>query len=169
MPPRDLGELTNWDINAYYDDELTYGGCLSKDGLKFLPDNKFYVINMQDSTGPGSHWVLVYDCRPDTCIYFDSYGISPPESIRAFMRKSKTKAGKKKKLVYTDSQYQELSTATCGVFCIHVANELRAGKTLAYVIKHSLAPSGGSDRDPLSDARLRANEFRMQKLIPAIV
>ena len=153
------GELTNWDINAYYKGNKNYGGCLSKDQLTMAPANKFYIVNMEDSHLPGSHWVLVYDGallqtekHVSSCFYFDSYGISPPPPIRDFMRRSK------KRLCYSDAQYQMINTSTCGVFCIYVANELLRGKTPLEVITRSLV-----EKEPAK------NEIIMRNLIPSIV
>ena len=91
--------LSNFQINEYFSKNKRFGGCCCKDELvDKKPGNKFWIINMQDSKdGNGTHWVLVYDCEKGSrgpskrCIYFDSYGISPPEEIKEFMRKSKSR------------------------------------------------------------------------------
>jgi len=108
---------------------------------------------MQDSDdGNGSHWVLVYDVNTrrgekKRCIYFDSYGISPPEEIKEFMRKSK------KPLVYSDAQYQTLDSSNCGYFCIDTINRLEKGQSLETI----LGPV-------LDEKNLEKNEIRMNKI-----
>ena len=44
------------------------------------------IINLDNSTGPGTHWVA-YAIDPRGIVYFDSYGLAPPKE---FMRYIKT-------------------------------------------------------------------------------
>ena len=61
-----------------------------------LQYNKAYIINMQDEhdgngfQNDGSHWVSLFvkkypngNIEP---IYFDSYGMPPPEDVKAFVK-----------------------------------------------------------------------------------
>jgi len=147
--------LSNFQINEYFSKNKRFGGCYCKDELvDKKPGNKFWIINMQDSNdGNGSHWVLVYDCEKGSrgsskrSIYFDSYGISPPEEIKEFMRKSK------KPLVYSDAQYQTLDSSNCGYYCIDTINRLEKGQSLESI----LGPV-------LNEIDLEKNENRMNKI-----
>ena len=126
--------ISNIDINRYYQDDVEYGGCYSKDELRRVrPGGKYYIINMEDSNvGEGSHWVLVYDCSPDETLYFDSYGISPPMEIRRFMRRT-GKPG-----VYSDAQYQTLRSSKCGLYCIYIIDKLQSGESIRDIVDHDL-------------------------------
>ncbi len=42
-----------------------------------LPKSGSYVLNLDDMSGPGTHWVAVYEGE-----YFDSYGLPPPEVLK---------------------------------------------------------------------------------------
>ena len=141
--------LSNFQINEYFSKNKRFGGCCCKDELiNKKPVNKFWIVNMQDSDdGNGSHWVLVYDCERKRSIYFDSYGISPPEEIKEFMRKSK------KPLVYSDAQYQTLDSSNCGYYCIDTINRLEKGQSLETI----LGPV-------LDEINLEKNENRMNKI-----
>ena len=146
--------LSNFQINEYFSNNKRFGGCYCKDELiNKKPGGKFWIINMQDSDdGNGSHWVMVYDakqgdCGKKRCIYFDSYGISPPEEIKQFMRKSK------KPLVYSDAQYQTLDSTNCGYYCIDTINRLEKGQSLETI----LGPV-------LDEVNLEQNERRMDKI-----
>ena len=44
-------------------------------------DEGMYIINLDDSTGPGTHWGAVISDMSDRAIYFDSFGLSPPQEI----------------------------------------------------------------------------------------
>ena len=141
--------LSNFQINEYFSKNKRFGGCYCKDELiNKKPGSKFWIINMQDSDdGNGSHCVLVYDCERKRSIYFDSYGISPPEEIKEFMRKSK------KPLVYSDAQYQTLDSSNCGYYCIDTINRLEKGQSLETI----LGPV-------LDEINLEKNENRMNKI-----
>ena len=93
----------------------TFGGVFSKDQLAYKrPSGKAIIVNLQDSGGTGTHWTLVYD-MPNECIYYDSYGLTPPDEIRSFMSRARNK-----KLVYSDLQHQALESDWCGEFCCFV-------------------------------------------------
>ena len=70
-------ELSNLDIEhrlRWYKD---FGGVLSKDETNRLKHGKIYVLNMDASNGPGTHWVVLDNRRVHYIYYFDSFGISP--------------------------------------------------------------------------------------------
>jgi len=71
------------------------------------------VINLDDSTEPGSHWVAIYIETKSSCEYFDSYGREPEEKLRTYMNKYASKIKFNKKCI------QQPLTATCGQFCIY--------------------------------------------------
>jgi hypothetical protein len=121
MPDRTLSDVQ---IDHYYRGNEAFGGCYCKDQVRRKsPQGKFWVLNMDDSTDPrgGTHWVLVFDCRPDICIYADSYGVSPPPVIAAFLKRSK------KPVLYTKDDYQGMNSTACGYFCLYMADQLLAG------------------------------------------
>ena len=68
----------------------------------------FYVINLDDKTGPGTHWVAMY-YNPKFTFYFDSFGMPPPQEL---INKTDDR------LVYNSSQYQNLKSVLCGYFCM---------------------------------------------------
>ena len=116
--------LSNYQIDNHFRGNPLYGGCLSKDELvNISPNNKFWVINLQDSVLPGSHWVAVIDIKlkdsnPDYCIYFDPYGVYPPPSIVSFMEKSD------KPLQYVCDTFQDLDSTKCGQYCLMVIDSI---------------------------------------------
>lgn len=65
------------------------------------------IINLDDSTGPGTHWVAYYKNKNDV-YYFDSFGNLPPplEFIKYL--------GNNVKIYYNYKKYQTFTSVTCG-------------------------------------------------------
>jgi hypothetical protein len=67
-----------------------------------------YIVNLENSTGGGTHWVLVKVFPGKEAIYFDSFGLSPPEEIVRFV----------KHFAMNNREIQDYSASTCGYFCL---------------------------------------------------
>jgi hypothetical protein len=116
-----MKELDNQQIDRVFAGNPRYFGCVSKDELQGL-GNRFAVVNMQNhDVGQGTHWVLIYNCRPKEICYFDSEGQVPPVSVANLM--SATKKSKK----FNPFRIQKVGSPTCGYYCILVAKFLDAG------------------------------------------
>jgi hypothetical protein len=114
-------------LERYYKNEPLFGGVFSKDRLPLEPGGKFYIINLEDADdGDGTHWTCVVDFLPNTCLYVDPYGISPPPDIVEFMRRSRHG----ERALYSRDQYQELTSTNCGLFCVEFIDELLAHRDL---------------------------------------
>lgn len=114
-----LPELTNFQIEAGNDDDESFGGCFSRDDLPSPLQDKYYIVNLDSKTGPGSHWVLLDNRRPDQCIYIDSYGQPPPELVAKAMQ-----ATGKSDLFYNDADVQALGSQCCGWWSEYFSEEL---------------------------------------------
>ena len=110
--------LSNYDIMDYYNKIKQFGGVYSRDNIPKMIEPKFYIVNLDDATGPGSHWVCIFNCHPHLCYYFDSFGVEPSDEVLSFMRQSH------KKILMSTYQIQKLGTIMCGYFCIYVCNQL---------------------------------------------
>lgn len=131
--PATLPELTNNQIDEHFAHNPHYSGCFPKDRLPSTRDlsNKFVFVNLQSSTqGNGTHWTLLFNCRPDCVIYFDSMGEVPPNEVSLRMRETN------KKQIYNQHDFQPLNTSSCGWWCIYVANLLQKGKSLDEIVAH---------------------------------
>jgi Fe-S-cluster formation regulator IscX/YfhJ len=120
--------LSNLDINHYYKRNPYYGGCVSKDQLKVIEptlrfnDRRFWIVNLEDSSLPGSHWQLVCLVNPDHGIFFDSYSTPPPREILEFMKRHRS-------INYmNEGEIQSLDSSSCGWFCIYVSDMLLKGR-----------------------------------------
>jgi len=86
------------------------GVCLRNTLPKNANENECGIMNFVRSDGPRSgHWVA-WIKRGDTKIYFDSYGLQPPEEMVKYLRKP---------LYYNTDQVQ-FNGVHCGHLCLLV-------------------------------------------------
>ena len=78
------------------------------------------VVNMDDSTGQGTHYVCYWHDNSNT-YYFDSYGVPPPDDLLSYLRTGG------KQIAYNTTQLQPIKSAMCGYFCIYVLKHLAKG------------------------------------------
>ena len=82
MPPH---PLTNFEIQKYYQNEPRFNGVYSRDNLPKIKDGA-YVINLDEYSDIGTHWVVLYVQNNVTC--FDSFGVEHiPKEIKEFFKK----------------------------------------------------------------------------------
>ena len=66
-----------------------------------------YIINLDDSTGPGTHWTCLIK-NNNIYFYFDSMGVIAPARICELY----------KPLIYNRQQIQDINSSACGYYCI---------------------------------------------------
>lgn len=71
------------------------------------------VVNTDESTKPGAHWVAMYVDTEGRGYYFDSYGLPPavPQHIDRLRRNSVS-------YEWSIPQLQSIDSSVCGQFCI---------------------------------------------------
>ena len=110
-----------------------FGGVLPVDRLPQYPlrrKPRIFIINTDDSTGPGKHWVLVYFSANWKGVYFDSYGFDVMDPrIEHFLMKNCFS------YVYNSKCVQGALSHTCGYFCLYVAKRLARGYTLKRIVR----------------------------------
>lgn len=120
-----LHDLSNLQINRLFKGCPEYAGCYSKDKLPEDLNGKFAIVNLEDQkAGGGTHWVLLYNVKPGSITYFDSFGEVPPEPVEAAIKRSG------KKLSWNNDQLQAYKSTSCGWWCIRAANALLNGKSI---------------------------------------
>ena len=86
-----------------------FGGIYAKDQLKpdMIKRKHFYIINLDDSIGNGTHWTAFYvdNYRIE---YFDSYGVKPIEIIC-----------RNYEFIYNSGQIQSYESKACGYYCLY--------------------------------------------------
>lgn len=105
--------ITNFDI-----EEIAHGlklpivGVFSKDRLPQRRSVGSYYVNMEDhDKGGGTHWIFMRIFPCGSACYFDSFGISPPEQVRDFLKPFAP-------FPFSNRQIQDVKSENCGRFCI---------------------------------------------------
>ena len=81
--------LTNSEIQAYYQNESRFIGAYSRDNLPYKKKNGAYVINLDEYSDTGTHWIALY-VNNKTVTYFDSFGIEHiPKEVKKFIGNTK--------------------------------------------------------------------------------
>ena len=109
-----------------------YGGVLPIDRLplyRLRRKPRVYIINTDDSSGPGKHWVLVYFSAQMRGVYFDSYGFDVLDPrITRFLTKNCSS------YIFNSRHLQGAMSQTCGQFCLYVAKRLARGHSLRHIL-----------------------------------
>jgi hypothetical protein len=103
-------ELTNFEIENILKKRniKSFNGIFMRDELDKIEFKKkgFYVINLDKSTGPGSHWCVIY--KGIKTFYFDSFGFPTAEEIEKVI----------KPYIYSTTQIQDINSSSCGYYVI---------------------------------------------------
>jgi hypothetical protein len=106
-----LGSLNANQITQYFANEPRFGGVFANDEMKKPDQNKAYILNLENSSEGGSHWVALIGTQ-----YFDPYGVPPTKAISRFAKE------------YSVLGYQSLSQEDCGFFCIYFIDNWLKGR-----------------------------------------
>ena len=119
MPPH---PLINFEIQKYYKNESKFNGVYSRDNLPDKIKDGAYVINLDEYSDTGTHWVALHVNNNDAT-YFDSFGVEHiPKEIKTFISNENIKTN-----VFRIQAYDSIK---CRYFCIGFINFMLAGKTL---------------------------------------
>lgn len=126
-----LKALSNFDIDHFFKNNSNYAGCIGRDYPMFFqkkqPNKKFWIVNLDTMTGPGTHWTLLY-CVRKIKIFFDPFGMVPPQEIENFLKKTGNKC------VYADIDIQDLDSDACGYYCCYVADQLEQNRSFVDIL-----------------------------------
>ena len=114
--------LTSFEIEAYYQNEPRFNGVYSRDNLPDKIKDGAYVINLDEYSDTGTHWVALY-VDNKTATYLDSFGIDQiPKEIKKFINN--------KNVIANIYRVQNYDSIMCGYFCIGFINYMFDGKRL---------------------------------------
>ena len=106
-----------------------FRGIYSRDNLtQKIHKLETGIINLDDSTGRGSHWICYRNVDKQYCEYFDPFGLIMPNEIKNYLKTSG------KKMVYSSDEIQERDSVLCGYWCLYYLLERQKGKSLLDVI-----------------------------------
>ena len=101
---------------------------ISRDEIKNIKNNNSYIVNLDDTKGPGTHWIGLY-YKKNQILYFDCFGLKPPQELLNL----------KIEYIYNSTQYQNLYSTTCGYFSLYFINEIhkRSFVDVVQPLKHN--------------------------------
>ena len=139
--------LTNFEIQAYYQNEPRFKGVFSLPNtirshelrskeLGSAVKNGAYVINLDEYHDVGTHWVALY-VNNKSVGYFDSFGVEHiPKEIMEFIESGfpdNTSFGlgsRRKNIITNIFRIQAYDSIMCGYFCIEFINFMFNGNSL---------------------------------------
>ena len=80
--------------------------------------NECLVLNLDHSENNGTHWISLFT-RNGISIYFDSFGLDPPEEVKDYCEETELYCGTNK--------IQENYEVICGHYCIFMLHRLSHG------------------------------------------
>ena len=114
--------MNNIEINEYYKNEPRFNGVYSRNNLPKIIKKGPYVINLDEYTNIGTHWIALF-VKPKYTVYFYSFGIEHiPKEIKKFIGNKDIKSN-----IF---RLQAFDSIMCGYFCIKYINYMIKGKTL---------------------------------------
>ena len=127
MPPH---PLTNFEIQKYYKNQTRFHGVYSRDNLPDKINDGAYVINLDQYSDIGTHWIALYvrkaspkDVNDNDITYFDSFRVEHiPKETEKFISTKNIKTN-----IFGIQAYDSIM---CGYFYIGFFNFMLAGKTL---------------------------------------
>ena len=114
--------LTNFEIQAYYQNEPRFIGVYSRDNLLKKIQDGAYVINLDEYSDIGTHWIALY-VNNKIVTYFGSFGI---ENISKEVKKFVNN----KSIIANFFRIQAYDSVMCGYFCIGFIDYMFMGKSL---------------------------------------
>ena len=119
MPPH---TLTSFEIQKYYKIEPRFNGTYSRDNLSNKIKDGAYVINLDEHSDIGTHWIAVY-VKNNNITYFYSFGVEhiPKDIIKFIGRKN---------VIVNIFRIQAYDSIMCGYFCIGFINFMFKGRSL---------------------------------------
>ena len=119
MPPH---PLTNFEIIKYYENESTFNGVYSRDNLPNKIKDGAYVINLDEYSDIGTHWVALW-VNNNNVTYFDSFGVEHiPKEIKTFIKNRNIKTN-----IFRIQAYDSIM---CRYFCVGFINFMFKGESL---------------------------------------
>ena len=121
-----------WILSGDKFTKLTFRGVYAIDemkSIKFVSYPSSFVINLDPSYKPGSHWAAVYFDKNGVGEYFDSFAHYPLNEVVHFLRLHA------KGWQYNSMQVQELYTTTCGQFVVFYIYQKSRGLTLEAILR----------------------------------
>ena len=106
-----------------------FRGVISRDQIVLIDRLGYYIVNLNDSTQPGSHWVVINVKSRGPLEYFDSFGLNAPHEVVELSERMGLN------YLYNSTQYQDLNSVLCGYWCLYFVNESRKGRSYYEIVR----------------------------------
>ena len=114
--------ITNFEIMKYYENESRFNDVYSRDNLPNKIKDGAYVINLDEYSDIGTHWVALW-VNINNVTYFDSFGVEHiPKEIKRFVKNKNVKTN-----IFRIQAYDSIM---CGYFYIAFIDFMLKGKNL---------------------------------------
>ena len=112
----------------YYQNKTRFNGVYSRDNLPVKIKYGTYVINLDEHSDIGTHWIALY-VNTKAVTYFDSFGVEHiPKEIK--------KIADKKNIIKNIITIQAYDSVLCGYFYIGFINFMFKGNSLTDFTNH---------------------------------
>ena len=106
----------------YHENESRFNGVYSRDDLPNKLKDGAYVINLDEYSDIGIHWIALY-VKNNVVTYFDSFGVEHiPKEIKTFIKNRNIKTN-----IFRIQAYDSIM---CGYFGIAFIDFILKGKSL---------------------------------------
>ena len=114
--------LKSCEMQEYYKNEPRFNGTYSRDNLSNKIKDGAYVINLDEHSDIGTHWIAVY-VKNNDITYFYSFEVEhiPKEIIKFIGCKN---------VIVNIFRIQAYDSIMCGYFCIGFINFMFEGRSL---------------------------------------
>ena len=113
-------------MQKYYHNEPKFNGVYSRDNLPDKTNDAVYVINIDEYSDIGTHWIALYALN-NNVTYFASFGVEHiPKEIQKFMERSLIN----KSTTANIYRIQAYDSVMCGYFCIGFIDFMLKDKSL---------------------------------------
>ena len=114
--------LTNFEIEAYCQNEPRFNGVYSRDNFPDKIKDGAYVVNLDEYSDIGTHWIALYG-NNKTVTYFDSFGVEHvPKEVKKLINN--------KSIIANIFRIQAYDSVMRGYFCVGFINYMSMGKSL---------------------------------------
>lgn len=84
------------------------------------------IVNLDKSSGPGTHWVAIYCPNANKACYFDSYGQEPPTLLRNYLKPFH--------VTYNTFVLQSIISSVCAHYCIYFIYQCSKGASYPTIL-----------------------------------
>ena len=103
-----MKELNNKELMDLADKyKVKINDIFTKDMVPNNLSNGWYILNLDDQEGGGTHWTTFFYSDGIRC-YFDSFGFIAPKDVDNMLKPYK----------YNKKQIQDINSSSCGWFCL---------------------------------------------------